>query len=347
MSFPMKQISSLPLSIIIPVYNVERYLERCVQSILTQSYTDYEVILVDDGSTDRSGVLCDELALRDSRIRVFHQVNGGQGGARNTGLKYALGKYIWFIDSDDYISENSLACIIEQIERTQVELLLFSLIRVTDNDFIGSPLAPSLLRVSTGEEILRHQLGSISPCSFVSLKSLWEGLEYIPHLYFEDFEIWPRLMQKVTKADALRFPIVPYCYYVREGSTMHQPSVQKRREQLEHFFRIEELWSQWFHFEDRTHTAYELLMMKQGTNLLHRNVLNFVRDSPFPPAMKLRIYGMLWKRGAFSWFYKGKLRQPYPGRLSIRLFWNTIGRSLLLFSLFSMVEDLMKKVRKS
>lgn len=94
------------LSIVIPVYNVEKYIDECIESILKQSFTDYEVILVDDGSTDKSSFICDEYAEKYSFINVIHKPNGGQADARNVGLNEAKGEYILFIDSDDYISDN-------------------------------------------------------------------------------------------------------------------------------------------------------------------------------------------------------------------------------------------------
>ena len=94
------------ISIIVPVYNVENYLERCVESILKQTYTNFELLLINDGSTDQSGDLCDQLALRDQRIRVIHKENGGLSAARNTGIDHASSDLIGFIDSDDYIEED-------------------------------------------------------------------------------------------------------------------------------------------------------------------------------------------------------------------------------------------------
>jgi glycosyltransferase involved in cell wall biosynthesis len=91
------------LSIIVPVYNVEKYLHRCLDSILSQSFRDYELILVDDGSSDQSGKICDEYAARDERIRAFHQLNSGVSSARNLGLDYAKGEWIYFVDADDEV----------------------------------------------------------------------------------------------------------------------------------------------------------------------------------------------------------------------------------------------------
>lgn len=96
------------ISIIVPVYNVEKFLPQCLDSILAQTYTDYELILVDDGSKDRSPTICDDYAARDNRISVVHKSNGGVSAARNTGIEAARGEYITFIDSDDYISPDYL-----------------------------------------------------------------------------------------------------------------------------------------------------------------------------------------------------------------------------------------------
>lgn len=91
------------ISIIVPIYNTEKYLDRCVQSILSQTYTDFELLLIDDGSTDSSGVICDRYAEQDLRVRVFHKENGGASSARNMGLDNARGEFIGFVDADDYV----------------------------------------------------------------------------------------------------------------------------------------------------------------------------------------------------------------------------------------------------
>ena len=98
----------LLISVIIPIYNVEKYLPRCIDSILSQTFTNFEILLIDDGSTDLSGKICDEYAKFDTRIRVFHKKNGGVGSARNVGLNSAKGEWICFCDSDDYVLENWL-----------------------------------------------------------------------------------------------------------------------------------------------------------------------------------------------------------------------------------------------
>lgn len=104
------------ISVIVPVYNVEKYLRRCVDSILAQTFTDFEVLLIDDGSTDNSGIICDEYALKDERIRVIHKSNEGVSTARNCGIEKAVGKWISFIDSDDWVESNYCKVLFEEIE---------------------------------------------------------------------------------------------------------------------------------------------------------------------------------------------------------------------------------------
>lgn len=96
------------ISVIVPVYNAEKYLQCCVDSILAQTFTDFELLLIDDGSRDRSGEICDEYARKDVRVKVFHKENGGASAARNLGLDHANGYYVAFVDSDDYLSAEYL-----------------------------------------------------------------------------------------------------------------------------------------------------------------------------------------------------------------------------------------------
>lgn len=104
------------ISIIIPVYNSEKYLEKCLDSVLAQTFTDFEVLLINDGSADESGNICDDYAQKDSRIRVFHKHNGGVSAARNLGLNNAKGEWICFMDSDDYLDANYLKALLDSVK---------------------------------------------------------------------------------------------------------------------------------------------------------------------------------------------------------------------------------------
>ena len=113
------------LSVIVPVYNVEKYLERCVDSVINQNYPNIEIILVDDGSKDSSGKICDILAAKDNRIKVIHQQNGGLSAARNTGIDNATGEYIDFLDSDDELLPNVFNDLIPLLEYNNLDLIVF------------------------------------------------------------------------------------------------------------------------------------------------------------------------------------------------------------------------------
>ena len=114
------------ITVIIPVYKTERYLSRCVDSVRNQTYQNLDIVLVDDGSPDNSGVLCDQFALEDNRIRVIHKKNGGLSDARNAGIDVAKGKYLCFCDSDDWIESEIIECAVKEIRESEVDLLIWS-----------------------------------------------------------------------------------------------------------------------------------------------------------------------------------------------------------------------------
>ena len=113
-------------SVIVPVYNVEKYLPRCIDSVLSQSFSDFELILVDDGSPDSCGEICDDYKIKDNRIKVIHKENGGLAGARRSGIKIAQGDYVFNLDSDDLIENDTLECAYKIIRETNCEILSFS-----------------------------------------------------------------------------------------------------------------------------------------------------------------------------------------------------------------------------
>ena len=124
------------ISVIIPVYNVKDYLIECIDSVLNQSYTNLQIILVDDGSTDTSGKICNEYAQKDSRIQVIHQKNGGLSDARNTGLANADGEYVYFLDSDDLILPFAIEAALSKIKSTNADFVFF------DADIFGGYSLP-------------------------------------------------------------------------------------------------------------------------------------------------------------------------------------------------------------
>lgn len=148
------------VSVIVPVYNVEKYLNRCVDSIVKQTLKDIEIILVDDGSKDMSGKLCDEWEKRDKRIKVIHKKNAGLGFARNSGIDIAKGKYICYIDSDDYIKLNTLENVISRLEKTNSDICYFGFIE-KDSKIEKKVNIPEKLYYSYNEknEFIKNILG--------------------------------------------------------------------------------------------------------------------------------------------------------------------------------------------
>lgn len=174
------------ISVIVPVYNVENYLSRCIDSILAQTFSDFELILVDDGSTDSSGKICDEYAKKDSRIKVIHKENGGQSSARNIGIEMSDCKYISFIDSDDWISKDYLE-------------YLLSLIKIYDADVVSADY-----RITYGKNIsfvskIKEKLlvGSSEILKFYLVQDKMHGKN--------DFSVWAKLYKKEL-FNGIKFP---------------------------------------------------------------------------------------------------------------------------------------------
>ena len=129
----MHQSERVKLSVIVPVYRTERYLEEIVRSLKAQTFADFEVVLVDDGSPDGSPALCDRIAAEDKRFRVIHKLNEGLGYARNTGLEAARGEYVTFIDSDDTISPDTFADALAILDETGADIVRYTCNRFTDS----------------------------------------------------------------------------------------------------------------------------------------------------------------------------------------------------------------------
>jgi glycosyltransferase involved in cell wall biosynthesis len=213
---------ALILSVIVPVYNVERYLEKCLKSILSQDIRPdfYEIILVDDGSTDNSGRICDTFASNGSNISVIHQANQGLSVARNVGLSAACGKYVLFVDSDDFLQQNVFGVLVDAIEEANLDILRFKYTRIKEGDQPSSVVSRSLTKgVFKGHDFLVHRFGNeCYACQFMIRKELLttNGLYFRPGIIFEDTEWTPRVLEKAQRVSEI--DLLVYYYLVREGS---------------------------------------------------------------------------------------------------------------------------------
>jgi len=187
----------MKLSIVIPVYRVEQTLGRCVESVLQQSFADYELILVDDGSPDQSGVLCDTYAERDSRVRVIHKANGGLSSARNAGLSVASGQYVTFIDSDDYLGDNTLAILMSRLSaHPDYDLLEYPICRHLPDG------RQQLLKFGAREyaDMRAYWLDGKAythtyACNKVYQRRLFDEVRFPPGRLFEDAHTLPALLE--------------------------------------------------------------------------------------------------------------------------------------------------------
>lgn len=142
------------ISIIIPNYNSEKYLKQCIDSVLLQTYKDFELLLINDGSTDSSGQICNQYSEKDDRIRVFHKQNGGVSAARNLGLQNAKGEYICFIDSDDYVSENYLSDFVDIVSQNEnVDFVIQGFVILKDGSEFKRDLGDEVLEASNFDEL--------------------------------------------------------------------------------------------------------------------------------------------------------------------------------------------------
>lgn len=217
-------------SIIIPVYNVEQYLNTCVQSVLAQTFTDFELILVDDGSKDTSGALCDELAQSNARIRVIHQENQGLSGARNTGINAATGDYLLFLDSDDWwASSDCLQKIADRLSVTNVDVLSFNYRKSTDGQISASYFDPGVdIPVSQHTLSAQTERGLWIACAWnkVVRRALFlkTDLLFRQGITSEDIDWVTRLAISASSFDFLNLCVVNYRQ--RSGSITHSVSLK-------------------------------------------------------------------------------------------------------------------------
>lgn len=211
------------VSIIIPVYNVEKYLEKCIESVLKQSIQDFEIILVDDGSTDNSGKMCDDFV--NEKIKVIHKQNGGLSDARNVGTKNARGDYITWIDSDDTIHCDYIKILLQMAEENNADMAIGEILSYKENTNIIYKNKNFKTFVFSGlnayEKMLEGKLHSTSACGFLIKKDLAQKYIFPFGKYHEDDFTTYKYFLNSDKVVYTNQPL--YFYMQREGSIMHKP----------------------------------------------------------------------------------------------------------------------------
>lgn len=243
------------ISVIVAAYNVEKYLDRCVESIVQQSYPHLEIILIDDGSTDRTGNICDMWSEKDSRVKVLHKKNGGISDVRNTGIRAAQGRWIGFVDGDDYI----LPTMYEDLYVHRVECGMVVCGYETEKDGKRTP-CPAIDAIMTSREAVKlylnnelqcHYYGSFTyfgsySCNKLYDRKLFTNVSYPKGKKYEDMYI---ILDLLYAAEKIRFiPTCEYIYIQNSNSITHEKNIihesilarEKQKEQLLEYWGISE-----------------------------------------------------------------------------------------------------------
>lgn len=234
----------IKLSFIVPIYNVEPYLRKCVDSLLAQDYFDYEIILVDDGSPDGCPKICDEYAAAHKNIRVVHRLNGGLSAARNSGIEVAKGEYICFVDSDDYWEPNVLSGLMAQIERDKLDVLRFKYQNVNELYEVYNPYKSDPFKGNDYSEVptdgvsfLNSRFGTACyAVMFILRRELLKDCLFTEGIYFEDTDWTPRMLSKANRIAST--DTIVYNYLIRQGSITQAIDNSKKKKVLDDKIRL-------------------------------------------------------------------------------------------------------------
>ena len=224
------------ISVVIPVYKVEAYLDRCVESVVRQSYEKLEILLVDDGSPDRCGAMCDAWAGKDSRIRVLHQKNAGLGAARNRGTEIAAGEFVTYVDSDDYLAPDAIELLLRLLQEQGAEIAVADCVRTQADNVSFDRTTEEQIRLFTGKEAcmtlqgwelympMVTAWGKLFPRELLLREPFTEGRLH------EDEATTYRLYAAVSRVALSSRPV--YAYYQNPNSIMHTRSERSQRDTL-------------------------------------------------------------------------------------------------------------------
>ena len=225
------------ISIIIPIYNVESYIHRCIDSILAQTYTDFELILVDDGSLDNSGEICDEFSRTDTRIHVIHQNNTGRAEARNVGIEWVLNNsdssWISFIDSDDWVHPNCLSFLIKAASKSNADIVFSPIKKVAEYCDTFPNIRFQYYLQSATKVLLSfaNKMTEVSVCGKLYRKEMFSSIRFPKGKLWEDLAITYRLFTKATNCAIL--DINMYYYFLNDNGTVLKSWRPKRMDEFE------------------------------------------------------------------------------------------------------------------
>lgn len=220
------------VSVVVPVYNVEKYINQCVESIINQTYRNIEIILVDDGSTDTSGIICDEWKQIDNRVRVIHKANGGLSSARNVGIDVAKGEYIGFVDSDDYIATNMYELLIGLMKQYDVDVARCSSVDIYNEKAVNNPQLPYREYKLTSDDfyiecVAERNGNCVGVCNKLYKKDIFAKAKFKEGIYVEDYYFLPELISTINMTAGTT---APGYYYIhrKNGITGGMKNPQKQ-----------------------------------------------------------------------------------------------------------------------
>ena len=297
------------ISIIIPIYNVEKYLEKCLDSILNQTYKNLEIILIDDGSTDNSPNICNSYCEKDKRIKIIHKNNEGVSSARNKGIELSKGKYIVFIDSDDYVSNEHIEVLYDCIISNNVDLVISNLIDISEDGIILNNEEKESFLMNKDQclkELLSEDNFYHLCCGNIYRKDLLEKIRFnCKYRIAEDLDFLYRYIKQISSAYFLSKNT--YYYLKREGSATNSIYSEKWNDELKicNFIISEmvELENNFHKYAKRKYIrlninqAYRFELNKNQTKILKNNIKIYKNEmfnsKLFDNKEKLKIFLLL------------------------------------------------------
>lgn len=313
------------ISVVVPVYKVEKFLDKCVQSILHQTYTNLEIFLVDDGSPDNCGKLCDEIAKKDSRIRVIHKMNGGLSDARNVAIPQCTGKYITFVDSDDYVEKDYILDLYNAIKKYDADISIASFCQYYLNTNRHVYVGGKKEKIYDSKNAIASMLldKDFYTCAWGKLYKtiLFDGIRYPKGKLYEDLATTYLLLMKADKI--VYIPKHLYWYVQRSGSILNSSFNKKNFDLIE---IVEELEKNLLNYmpeysneinyrvvgaymdilrmieksQDKNWIVQEQILIKK----IRKRIISSIKSSYFSCAVKLQIISSLLGRRAYIFYLK-------------------------------------------
>lgn len=225
------------VSVIVPVYNSEKFISRCIKSVLSQSIDDWELILIDDGSTDDSGIICNDYAIKDKRIKVHHIENRGVSNARNIGIECAEGKYILFLDSDDYLDSECIEKSYDLCEQNNLDVLQYSIVRVYKDKAFS--VDAKVVSIMPGIDYLKTECGLLCAGGNIIKRALIGGNRFPVGIKYGEDRMF--LLKTIEKAEyVMRTSCINYYYEYNPNSASQTPKTNAVIDSINSTLRLKE-----------------------------------------------------------------------------------------------------------